>query len=143
MPPDAIIGAIMAATFAATSTSFEFNLSVPLAQENVIPILGWSFVLIVLVVCAFVGITWIRKWMKAEELPERGAGFGLSELRAMHRRGQLTDEEFERAREKITSAAKAVTGQMADPAGGRRAPGSNPSTRALGPDNPGDADRGQ
>lgn len=137
MPPYAIIGAIMAAMFAATSTSFEFNLSVPLAQENVIPILGWSFVLIVLVVCAFVGITWIRKWMKAEELPERGAGFGLSELRAMHRRGQLSDEEFERAKGKITSAAKAVTSQMADPAGGRRAPGVHRPTDVQGPDNTG------
>lgn len=121
-----------------------FELQTPLAQaENVIPILGWSFVLLILVVCAFVGIIWIRKWMRADDLPTGATGFGLSEMRAMHKRGELTDEQFERARDKITSAAKAVTSQMADPAGGRRAPTAGPATTRPGPDNTGRADRGQ
>ncbi|MBA3273427.1 MAG: SHOCT domain-containing protein [Chthoniobacterales bacterium] len=81
--------------------------------------------------------------MRSDDLPVREMGFGLSELRSMHRQGQLTDEEFERARGKITSAAKAATSQMPDPAGGRRAPGAGRSTGGVGPDNTGRPDRGQ
>lgn len=122
------------------------SLPATLAQDtgtNAIRVLGWSLVLIALVVCAFVGVLWIRKWMKADDLPSGSTGFGLSELRALHRRGQLTDAEFERARDKITSAAKAVTSQMTDPAGGRRAPGMDRSTDAAGPDNTSRPDRGR
>lgn len=32
-----------------------------------------------------------------------GGGFGLSDLRRLHRQGDLTDEEFERAKAKIVS----------------------------------------
>lgn len=107
-----------------------------LAQvEEIGPIFFWSFVLIVLVVVAFMGIVWLRRWMKAEDIPSGGAGFGLSELRSLHRRGQISDEEFERAREKITRASKAITSQMADPAGGRRAPGASRPNLLPRPDN--------
>jgi hypothetical protein len=113
------------------------------AGSGAASVFGWSLVLIVLVVLAFVGILYIRKWMKADDEPTGGTGFGLGELRAMHRRGQLSDEEFERAREKITSAAKAVTSQMPDPAGGRRAPGASRPTGESRPDNSGPQPRGR
>ncbi len=87
---------------------------------------GWSLVVIVLVVLGFIAISWLRKWMKEEDVPSGGTGFGLSELRQMHARGDLSDEEYERARSKMTAAAKAVTANMPDPAGGRRAPGAKP-----------------
>ena len=98
-------------------------------------VFGWSLVLIALVVLAFVGIAWLRKWMKADDAPVGATGFGLSELREMHRRGQLTDEEYERARGKITTAAKAMTSKMADPAGGRRAPNASLTSNPERPDN--------
>jgi Short C-terminal domain len=93
------------------------------------------------VVAGFVVISWLRKWMK-EEIPTGGLGFGLSELRQMHARGELTDEEYERARGKLTASAKAVTANMPDPAGGRRAPRSPPAGGgggggALNPKRPG------
>ena len=87
-------------------------------------VVGWSIVVIILVVAGFAAISWLRKWMKEDDIPSGGTGFGLSELRRMHARGELTDEEFERARGKMTASAKAITANMPDPAGGRRAPGA-------------------
>ena len=89
-------------------------------------VFGWLLVLLLLVVAGFVGISWLRKWMKEDDIPTGGTGFGLSELRQMHARGELTDEEYERASGKMKAAAKAATADMPDPAGGRRAPGSAP-----------------
>jgi hypothetical protein len=87
-------------------------------------VFGWSLVVIALVVGGFVAISWLRKWMKEDDMPSGGTGFGLGELRQMHARGELSDDEYERARGKMTAAAKAVTANMPDPAGGRRAPGA-------------------
>ncbi len=89
-------------------------------------VVGWSIVVIILVVAGFATISWLRKWMKEDDIPSGGTGFGLGELRRMHARGELTDEEFERARGKMTASAKAITSNMPDPAGGRRAPGAPP-----------------
>ena len=94
-------------------------------------VVGWSIVVIILVVAGFAAISWLRKWMKEDDIPSGGTGFGLSELRRMHARGELTDEEFERARGKMTASAKAITANMPDPAGGRRAPGAT-SKEGLG-----------
>lgn len=107
-----------------------------LAQiEDIGRIFFWLLVLLALVVLAFMGVVWLRRWLKAEDVPTGGIGFGLSELRAMHKRGQLTDEEFERARGKIASASKAMTANMPDPAGGRRAPGATGPNVLPRPDN--------
>ncbi len=98
-------------------------------------VFGWSLVVIVLVVVGFMAIAWLRKWMKDDDVPSGGIGFGLSELRQMHARGALTDEEYERARGKMTASAKAITANMPDPAGGRRAPGTS-MKQVLGVDPP-------
>ena len=105
----------------------------PLAQAA--SVVGWSIVVIILVVAGFAAISWLRKWMKEDDIPSGGTGFGLSELRRMHARGELTDEEFERARGKMTASAKAITANMPDPAGGRRAPGAMPK-EGLGLESP-------
>jgi Na+/melibiose symporter-like transporter len=88
-------------------------------------VFGWSLVVIVFVAIGFMAIAWLRKWMKEEDIPSGATGFGLGELRQMHARGELTDEEYERARAKMTASAKAITANMPDPAGGRRAPGAS------------------
>ena len=112
--------------------------SVFLAQDSgsgIAGVFGWSIVLIILVVLAFVGILFIKRWMQNDDIPAGGTGFGLSELRQMHRRGQLTDAEYEAAKEKMTSVAKAMTSKMPDPAGGRRAPGAASPPGGARPDN--------
>jgi len=96
--------------------------AVYLAQPG--SVFGWSFVVIALVAVGFVAVTWLRRWMKEDDIPTGGTGFGLGELRQMHARGELTDAEYERARAKMAAAAKSVTADMPDPAGGRRAPGA-------------------
>lgn len=107
------------------------------SASGIAGVFGWSIVLIILVVLAFVGILFIKKWMRDDDISTGKTGFGLSELRQMHRRGQLTDAEYEVAKEKMTSAAKAITSKMPDPAGGRRAPGANSPPGGAGPDNTG------
>src|SRR5918993_471246 len=99
--------------------------ALPVTLAQAASVFGWSLVVIVLVVIGFMTIAWLCKWMKEDDIPSGGIGFGLSELRQMHARGELTDEEYERARGKMTASAKAVTANMPDPAGGRRAPGAS------------------
>ncbi len=108
-------------------------LIVPLAQAA--SVFGWSLVVLVFIVAGFIGISWLRKWMKEEDIPSGGMGFGISELRQMHARGELTDAEYERARSKMTASAKAITANMPDPAQGRRAPGAS-MKQILGVDQP-------
>ena len=96
----------------------------PLAQT--VAILGWSVVLIVFIVGAFMAVMWLRRWIKDDDVPTAKIGFSLTDLRELHRRGEMTDEQFELARAKMTAAAKSVTANMPDPAGGRRAPGAPP-----------------
>ena len=96
----------------------------PLAQT--VSILGWSAVLILIIVGAFMVVMWLRRWIKEDDVPTAKIGFSLTDLRELHRRGEMTDEQFELARAKMTAAAKSVTANMPDPAGGRRAPGAPP-----------------
>jgi len=109
------------------------NLVIPLAQAA--SVFGWSLVVFVFIVVGFIAITWLRRWMKEDDVASGGGGFGISELRQMHARGELTDAEYERARSKMTASAKAVTASMPDPAGGRRAPGAS-KKQILGVDQP-------
>ena len=67
-------------------------------------VLWWSGVLIVLLVVAFAGVAVLKKRLtKPDET--MSAGFTLSDLRALHRNGKMSDEEFERAKEAVVSAA--------------------------------------
>jgi hypothetical protein len=126
-------------------------LSIPLVllaqPSNVGGVIGWSLVLIVLIVAGAAGVLWLRRWMKEEEdVPTTpgGIGFSLSDLRQLHREGKMTDEEFERARSKMVAAGKSLAEKLPDPLAGRRQPnqqrpGSAGSTGSRGspPPNPG------
>ena len=106
---------------------------IPIMLAQTVSILGWSLVVILFVVGAFMVVIWLRRWIKEDDVPTARIGFSLTDLREMHRRGEMSDEEFERARARMTSAAKAATAAMPDPAGGRRAPGAPPRPQP-GPD---------
>jgi hypothetical protein len=59
----------------------------------------------------------LKRRMKAEDdTPVTPSGFTLSDLRQMHRSGQLSDEEFARAKEKVVAAAQRAEERMKDPA---------------------------
>ena len=69
-------------------------------------ILIFSLALIVLIVIGFVGVSWYRNRLKETDTAP-AAGFTLSDLRKLHKSGQMTDEEYERAKAKIIAVAKA------------------------------------
>ena len=68
----------------------------------------WSLVLVVFLVIGFILVAAVKKRLRDDEVstPGAGAGFTLSDLRQMHRAGQITNEEFDRAKEKIIGVAK-------------------------------------
>lgn len=68
-------------------------------------VLWWSIVLIAVVVAAFVLVAQVkRRLVKPDD--SLSAGFTLSDLRALHRSGKMSDAEFERAKGAVVAAAK-------------------------------------
>ena len=61
-------------------------------------LLPWLGVLLGMVVVGAIVIAWTRRLLRGED-QSAGAGFTLHDLRELHRRGELNDEEFQRARE--------------------------------------------
>ena len=76
--------------------------------------------LLALVVVSVIGLAVairVKRYMQRDDPagPAPSAGFTLSDLRAMHRAGQLTDAEFEKAKEKIVVAAQKAAERIAAP----------------------------
>ena len=72
-----------------------------LAQDSggsMLRVIAWSLVLICLLMVGFFAISKLRHWMRDDDMPAPGIGFTLSDLRQLHKQGQMTDEEFERAK---------------------------------------------
>ena len=68
-------------------------------------IIVWSLVLFAFVIAGFLVVAWLKKRLKEpDQTPS--AGFTLSDLREMHRSGQLSAEEFERARARMAAGLK-------------------------------------
>jgi hypothetical protein len=62
-----------------------------------IELLPWLIVLLAIAVGGGIVILWIRRSLKAQ--PDAPQGYTLEDLRRMHKAGELTDEEFTRAKE--------------------------------------------
>ena len=86
---------------------------------------------------ALIFIGWLTVWQVRRRLtrPDEtsGAGFTLSDLRQLHKSGQMTDAEFERAKVKVVEAARraserdqARAAATAERAGGRLPGGEFP-----------------
>ena len=83
--------------------------------------MGWSLVLIALIVVAFLVVIQLRKWMQSDDGDAAPSiGFTLGDLRQLHKEGKMTDEEFERARAKMMAGAKAMAQNLPDPLAGSR-----------------------
>src|SRR5215207_8832779 len=68
-----------------------------------------SLIVIGLIIGAFVIVTQVRRRMNRVDESAAlsgGTGFTLSDLRRLHKDGQMTDREFELAKAKILEAAK-------------------------------------
>ena len=83
-------------------------------RRGVTGVVFWSTVLVVLILVAFAGYTLLRRWMRTDgadsSAPARG--FTLSELREMHRQGELSDAEYEATRAQMLGAAKRAADRM-------------------------------
>ena len=87
-----------------------------LAESSTASVFIWSFILIILIVISAAGVMRLRRWMKEDDdTPSGRIGFTLSDLRQLHKQGQMTDEEFERARAKMVEAGKAMAAKMPHP----------------------------
>jgi uncharacterized membrane protein len=74
-----------------------------LAQSDITSsIYIWSLILIVMVVAAFILVTWVKKKVRQTDEPV-SIGYSLADLRQMLHDGQITQQEFERARGRLTA----------------------------------------
>ena len=85
----------------------------PIAADEMTPeqyrqIIVGSLLVIGLIIVAFVLIAQFRRRLRQEDdsTSAGGTGFTLSDLRQLRKSGQMSDEEFERAKAKILEAAK-------------------------------------
>ena len=69
-----------------------------------------SIIKLSLLLVALILVGWVTVWQVRRRLtrPDEtsGAGFTLSDLRQLHKAGQMTDEEFERAKTRVVDAAR-------------------------------------
>ena len=82
---------------------------------NLFQNIGWAVLaLVAVVVGGWFAIVRIRAWMK-DEAPS-GQVFSLDDLRRLHRAGQLSDEEFERAKEMMIGSVRKAPSRKEPPA---------------------------
>ena len=65
-----------------------------------------SLGLVALIVIGLVVVSHVRRRLNAADEPDASGGFMLSDLRRLHREGQMSDEEFEKAKARVVDAAK-------------------------------------
>ncbi len=82
----------------------------PATRAEAVSILVWLGVIVALaVVAAIVGFVIWRRYTHSDDAgPTRSTAFTLADLRQLHRQGQLSDEEFERARTAIIAQTRAA-----------------------------------
>lgn len=92
-----------------------------LADESVFSIVKWSLLLVVFIVIGWATVWQVRRRLtKADETS--GAGFTLSDLRQLHKAGQMSDIEFERAKARVVDAARrASQRELTEKSSGRAA----------------------
>jgi hypothetical protein len=90
----------------------------PLAQSGSNSAFGWSLLLVVLLIVMFFAIGMLRKWISkvSDEGEAPKVGFTLGDLRRMRDEGQITEEEFERARTQMIAATQRAADRAAQQA---------------------------
>lgn len=77
-------------------------------------IIFWSLILMAAILLLFVLVIWIKRRVQQ---PDQGQPFGftLDDLRRMHEQGQLSEEEFERARTRLRAKLKSAVAKPQEP----------------------------
>lgn len=65
-----------------------------------------AFFLVILLVGGFIAVMYVKKWLNDQEEPSGDIGFTLGDLRRLHQNGQMSDEEFEKARVQMIAATQ-------------------------------------
>ena len=90
-----------------------------LADLPVGSIIKLSLLLVVLIVIGWVTVWQVRRRLTSPD-ETSGVGFTLSDLRQLHKSGQMSDEEFERAKAKVVDAARRAAEREKAASGGAR-----------------------
>jgi len=77
-----------------------------LADLEILSVLMRSVFVLLAIAGAFWGVRFLVKWMKTDDIADIGAGFTLSDLRRLHKSGQMSSEEFEKAKAILLAAAQ-------------------------------------
>ena len=87
--------------------SAAFRPFVPLGQSgDPTDVFVGAFFLVILLVGGFIALMYVKKWLKEQEEPGGDIGFTLGDLRRLHQNGQMSDEEFEKARVQMIAATQ-------------------------------------
>ena len=85
---------------------------------------GWVLLILVVLVTALLLAMWVKRQIlgRPGSRAREGAGFTLSDLRELRREGKISQEEYERTRDRIVQAAQVAiadaAGDMDRPAAG-------------------------
>jgi hypothetical protein len=105
-----------------------------LAEANhTTSIVFWSLSLIGLIVAGWLTVWHVKRRLQKTDEVLGNAGFTLSDLRQMHKSGQMTDEEFEKAKGKVLDAARRAALRDAETAGKAQSAGRRPRPTAIDP----------
>jgi hypothetical protein len=90
--------------------------------EQIRRLIWASLIIVGLIIAAFVAVSLVRRRLKEGDASASsgGTGFTLSDLRRMHKAGQMSDREFELAKAKIVESAKRASEREANPIRARR-----------------------
>ena len=98
---------------------------------TVLSVVAWCAVTLVLCIAAYFGYGRFKRWMGEADEPS-AVGFSFSDLREMRRQGQISEEEFEKARTKLFASAKEMTDKLPSPLADRRQPPTSPPPASPG-----------
>jgi len=102
-----------------------------LAQDAgaAVSIVGLCLILVALLLVGFFAVAWLRRWLRrGDDVP--AGGFTLGDLRALHKSGKISTEEFERTKSQIVGALRQAAAREAEAAK------STGSANKIGPQTP-------
>lgn len=93
----------------------QLNLLAQYTSHSVARIMFPLLALLILAAVLIGALAFVRRKVHDSHGPSTPRDFSLGDLRALHREGKLTDEEFERAKSKLVSNVKATLQKEAKP----------------------------
>jgi hypothetical protein len=71
---------------------------------DILSVLFWTVVSIGALIGGYVVVMRLKNWLSAPDVSSTPLGFTLSDLRKLHAAGQMSDEEFEKAKARTIEA---------------------------------------